>query len=494
MIPRRSAGTLMHITSLPGSYGCGDLGPASVRFVDWLADTGQSWWQMLPLDPPGPGFSPYSSRSAFAINPLLLSPEVLRQQGLLTATELKEKRWTTSNEGINWQEVEAQKNELLDRAVMRWQSEHGADEESQLNAFVEANSYWLPHYVTFCRNQEKYRIGWIRWDSVNSIDGWRDQPRALNYLLPQYWAHQQWQALRSYAERKGVGLIGDLPLYVSHQSADVWQHRELFKLHSDGSPARIAGVPPDYFNEDGQLWGMPVYDWQAMAENDYEWWRQRLKVQLRRFDQVRLDHFRGIAAFWEVPATAESARKGWWRKGPGEGLLNELQVVDPKLSIIAEDLGLITDDVIALRKKYGMPGMAVLQFAFSGQPDNPHLPNNLEEQQVVYTGTHDNNTAEGWYHEAKHHERRVMNEIALRMELPLSDPVHQKLIKMAFASEARLAIVPTQDWLGLGSEARMNIPGTPEGNWKWRLSQAQWENLLELPITDLIKQHRRRGH
>lgn len=496
MLDQRTAGTLLHITSLPGAYGCGDLGEVSKKWIDWLARTGQKWWQMLPLDPPGPGFSPYSSQSAFAINPMLISLDQLVADGVLERNEINKVDFPEERQ-INWVKIIPQKWKLLSKAALAWNRDKSSKEKNEFENFVQQQKYWLPSFAQFCVYDEEGKGDWYYWPEKQKqaqveLGEVLNKDRAQVYLLTQWWAHQQWEKLKGYAQQKNIKLLGDIPLYISHHSADVWQHQSLFKLYENGASKRVAGVPPDYFNPEGQLWGMPLFDWHSHEEDQFRWWKKRLKTQLSRFDQVRLDHFRGIVGFWEIPASAQSAKTGWWRKGPGSKLLEAFKEVEKTLPLIAEDLGIITKEVNQLRKEYSLPGMRVLQFAFSGQPDNPHLPTNHEIQQVIYTGTHDNDTAEGWFTHADANERDLLNKIAIRQDIPLSDPVHIKLIKLALGSRSRLVVIPAQDWLGLGSEARMNIPGTPEGNWRWKLSSLQWTDMPDLWIKKQLSIHKRR--
>ncbi|MGM0587505.1 MAG: 4-alpha-glucanotransferase [Bacteroidota bacterium] len=489
MINDRAAGTLLHVSSLPGTYGCGDFGSVAYEWIDWLVDTQQKWWQILPLDPPGGGFSPYSSRSTFAIHPLFLDLEELGEQGLLP----RHLQWEGEGSGkIEWELVAAFKQKHIRKAAEIWLRDSDRAEKQGFWNFVANNEHWLPAYAFFSYTEDRFGPDWSKWphehqDFTKTCDELKAMPELHPYMLIQWWVGRQWEHVRTYANQRGVKILGDMPLYVSHHSADVWQHPDLFKLGGDNRPKRVAGAPPDYFNEEGQHWGMPIYNWEIHQKTGYHWWKQRLEIQLQRYDQIRWDHFRGIVGFWEIPAHAQSAKRGWWRRGPGSALLDALSEVASPLPVVAEDLGTITPDITALREQYGLPGMRVLHFAFSGQPDNPHLPQNIREDHIVYTGTHDNHTSEGWYETSTPAERKQLNEVATRAGIGLHEAVHQKMIQLALDSPANLAIIPMQDWLGLGDEARMNIPGTVVGNWRWHLERSKWDLVDKKQIKAFIE-------
>jgi 4-alpha-glucanotransferase len=412
-----------------------------------------------------------------AINPLFIALEELLEQGLLPHSQ----HWDDKErDHINWNAVATFKQKQLRKATQIWLRDSSTRDKQAFRTFIDDNATWLPAFSYFSYLQVHYGSDWSSWPEEHQTisktsDELSEMQELYPYMLLQWWANRQWENIKAYANQNGVKILGDMPLYVSHHSADVWQHPDLFKLGGDNRPKRVAGAPPDYFNEDGQHWGMPIYNWEIHQKTGYHWWKQRLEIQLQRYDQIRWDHFRGIVSFWEIPAHAQSAKRGWWRRGPGSALLDALSEVASPLPIVAEDLGTITPDITALREQYGLPGMRVLHFAFSGQPDNPHLPQNISEDHIVYTGTHDNHTSEGWYETSTSAERKQLNEVATRAGIGLHEAVHQKMIQLALDSPANLAVIPMQDWLGLGDEARMNIPGTAVGNWRWRLERSKWD-------------------
>jgi 4-alpha-glucanotransferase len=440
MIEKRSSGVLLHITSLPTDYGIGDLGPAAYEWIDRLAGAGLGWWQILPLGPVGKGNSPYSAMSAFAGDPLLISPELLVREGIIDRGDAMKLPATSR---IDWRRVRAAKTALLERAWARHQA-RGRNRISQpLWAFESREKAWLEDYAAFMAG--------------------RDGSDPAMHRFWQFLFYRQLDQLRAYAKRKGVGIIGDLPIFVSPESADVAANPKLFQLDRRGRPTAVAGVPPDLFCCDGQRWGNPLYDWSAMKRDGYRWWIARVRQTLRQADLVRLDHFRGFESYWRIPAGASTARSGKWVKGPGLDLFAALRKAVGELPLIAEDLGIITPAVERLRDELGLPGMRILQFAFEGEADNPHLPHNHVERSVVYTGTHDNDTTAGWVKSLTKSQRDTVGDYL--GERPGVWP----LIRQAWASVARLAIVPAQDLLALGSNARMNTPGTTEGNWSWRM-------------------------
>lgn len=475
--PRRSSGVLLHPTSLPAGdglvdLGIGDLGPAAYAWLDVLAEAGQTWWQVLPLGPVGPTASPYQSASAFAGNPLLVSIELLAREGLLARHEIPSISLPKSF--VDFGTVVPLKTALLNRASETFRERARGLIRDEFDQFVTDNAYWLEDYALFMALKEaQHGRCWQDWPE----DLRRRHPSALHearqalaetvhrYRFHQFAFFRQWQALREHAHRRGVCLIGDVPIFVNGDSADVWANPKLFLLDAQGRQIVQAGVPPDYFAKDGQLWGNPLYNWQAMAANDYAWWVARLRLVLSQVDLVRVDHFRGFAAAWHVPAGASTARDGQWVPGPGVAFFESLRRQLGDLPLIAEDLGLITPDVIDLKQAVGLPGMCVLQFAFGGDAHNRYLPHNYEANSVVYTGTHDNDTTWGWYNHAdewvRDHVRRYLGRDGR--------DIAWDLIRVAWASTADLAIVPLQDILNLGSEARMNTPGIAEGNWRWRV-------------------------
>jgi 4-alpha-glucanotransferase len=447
----RRAGVLLHPTSLPGPESRGTLGEDARRFVDWLADGGFSVWQTLPLGVTDAYGSPYCLRSAYAGDPRFIDTADLADFEVLPP-------------GIGGAgDRDAAFAELA--SAEQWRA---------FARFVRDRRRWLLPYGLFELSSARFgHAPWWQWpEAIRAADAaalraclaaHRGQFRAL--LFDQYLFELQWMALKRYANERGVLLFGDLPFYVDRDSVEVWWERELFDLDPTGEPVAVAGVPPDYFNADGQLWGNPLYDWDAMRRSGFRWWLARLRAQLTRFDLVRIDHFRALESYWEVPASAPSARTGRWRTGPGDALLAALRAELGAMPLVAEDLGFITDEVHALRDRFELPGMVVLQFAFDGSPDNPHLPRHHKRNAVVYTGTHDNDTTVGWYASLDADARGVVHAT---LGLGPAPPVPEFLIEEAYASNAALAVVPMQDLLARDSGARMNTPGTVVGNWRWR--------------------------
>ncbi len=470
----RASGVLLHPTSLPGPYGIGDLGPEAYRFVNFLAESGCRLWQVLPLGPTGFGDSPYQCFSAFAGNPYLISPDLLIQEGLLTEANLQPLPGFPQAH-VDFGTVIPWKTALLDRAHQRFQQGSFPELKAAFAAFQEEHAAWLPDFALFMALKEAQGgRPWTAWDPPL-----RDRdPQALQQTrrelaeaverqaFRQFLFFRQWAALREHAHRLGVQLIGDIPIFVAHDSADVWVHRDLFHLDAQGNPTVVAGVPPDYFSPTGQLWGNPLYRWEVHRERGYDWWLARFAAVLDLVDIVRLDHFRGFAAYWEVPAGQPTAEHGRWVPGPSADFFEAVQRRFGDLPIIAEDLGEITPDVVELRDHFGLPGMKILVFAFGGGADNPFLPHNYTPNCVVYTGTHDNDTARGWYERVSETER----DHARRYLHTDGQNIAWDLIRTAWASVAVFAIAPMQDLLGLGNEARMNYPGRAAGNWAWRMS------------------------
>jgi 4-alpha-glucanotransferase len=474
MLTKRGSGILMHITSLPGKYGIGDFGPQACRFADFLKSAGQGYWQVLPLNPVGAIYhgSPYSGLSAMALNTLLISPELLQQEGLLTQEEL---RATAVDDGpVDYAAVTKQKTALLLKAVQRFVA--GA-KDARFEQFRQEQKGWLDDFALFVALHEAFGgQEWGDWPKElrdRQPDAVRKARQEYSDVITsqevlQYFAASQWRALKNYCNEKGVKIVGDIPIYVVYNSADVWSHPELFKLDRAKKPAAVAGVPPDAFSKFGQLWGMPVYDWDAAKKDGYQWWLARLAANLRLFDIVRLDHFRGFAGYWEVPAGDETAVSGKWVTGPGEDFLSAVLTHIESPALIAEDLGIITPDVRELINKFRLPSMKVLLFAFEeGNRSSLFLPHNHMPNSVVYTGTHDNNTVRGWYEKdsTKGDKRRLEDYVGHEMT---AETVSWEFIRMAMMSSSKLAMTPLQDALALGSEARMNHPGKVRGNWKWR--------------------------
>lgn len=468
--PRRVAGVLLHPTSLPGVYGAGDLGDELIAFLDWSASAGMHLWQVLPLNPPGYGNSPYNSVSSIAGNPLLISPQRLLQEQLLTPDEVGGVP-PFPVDRVDFDRVLPWKSALLRLAWKRFESNGLRDE---FERFTSEQSEWLDDFALYMAIKE--RAGgepWWRWSDAlvarepaamrKTQKELRDEIRFHKFV--QFLFFRQWSAVRDAAHARGIDIMGDVPIYVAHDSADVWANREIFQVDERGNPLVVAGVPPDYFSATGQRWGNPIYRWDALRETNYRWWITRIRTNLRLADVIRLDHFRGFSAYWEVPAHEPTAIHGRWMPGPGIELFDALRSVLGTLPLVAEDLGFITPEVHELREQTGMAGMKILQFGFS-TPDSPHLPHRFLAHTVVYTGTHDNDTALGWFSNAPESERSLA-----RMYLgdDCTD-VAWALIRAAYTSVAETAVVPMQDILGLGSEARMNRPGAGLHNWSWRFA------------------------
>ena len=474
----RASGILLHPTSLPGPYGIGDIGPQAHGWIDFLAESGTRWWQILPLGPTGYGDSPYQSFSAFAGNPYLISPEFLLQDGLLTGDDLLDAPDFPDQEA-DYGAVIPWKLDLLDRAYTQFKGGDFPNLEKAFSTFQEQAAGWLGDYALFMAiKQSQGGKPWVEWPvglksepsaPASNLKDFAEKNREIleKIKFRQFLFHRQWDHLRDHARQRGVRIMGDIPIFVAHDSADVWANRELFYLDEEGQPTVVAGVPPDYFSETGQLWGNPLYKWDVHARDDYRWWMARLEQVLSRVDLVRLDHFRGFAGYWAIPAGAETAVDGKWQDGPGADFLRTVQDTFGELPVIAEDLGEITPDVVELRDRFNLPGMKVLVFAFDSGPENEFLPYNYTRDYVVYTGTHDNDTARGWFERADDEER----QFALDYLDSDGKDMARDLVRAAWSSVATIAIAPLQDLLGLGNEARMNYPSRPGGNWTWRMAQ-----------------------
>ena len=472
----RGSGVLLHIPSLPSRFGIGDLGPEAYKFADFLDRTGQRYWQILPLTPTEPAYdnSPYHSISAFAGNPQLISPELLVQEGFLADKDIENVPdslwgWVDFNNAIDV------KKRLFSIAYERFKTSREFDE---YELFCRENSSWLEDFVLFVTLKDHFQgKHWCEWPPEI-----RDrEPEAMNILkneycerielekFLQYIFNKQWFVLKEYCNEKGIQLIGDIPIYVAYDSVDLWTHYELFKLNDKKKPLAVAGVPPDYFSENGQLWGNPVYNWDVLKGREYDWWIRRLELTLNLYDIVRIDHFRGLVAYWEIDAKEKTAIHGKWVNVPVEDFFNTLLKRFSTLPIIAEDLGIITPDVQEVMRSFHVPGMKVLLFAFGDDdPQHPYLPHTYENRCVVYTGTHDTNTLRGWFENETQPEDKERIFGYLGRKVPVEE-IHWEFIRLAMMSVADLAIIPMQDILGLGDEARMNQPATKKGNWRWRL-------------------------
>ncbi len=487
----RASGLLLHVTSLPSPYGIGDVGPTAVAWVDRLHETGQGWWQALPLGPTGYGDSPYQSLSSFAGNPLLISPDWLIEDGLVRAADCAGCSFSPTT--VDFDAVKRFKFALLETAWKNFSTGARSDLRPDFEHFGNDHAHWLDDYALFRALTARYDgASYLEWPeelirrTPAALDRARralasqvDRVRFVQFVL-----FRQGARLKAHARARGVRLIGDLPFFVSPDSSDVWAHPELFLLDAQHRPRVVAGVPPDYFSSQGQRWGNPIYDWDALAASGYRWCIDRLRALLAHVDAIRLDHFRGFAAAWHVPAGAPTAESGQWMPGPGAGFFAEVEKALGGLPFLAEDLGIITPDVVALRDAFRLPGTRVLQFAFDGHADNPHLPDNHVPNSVVYTGTHDNPTTRGWHDDLSEAERRNLWRYLKRGGGTSADAA-PALLRLAWSSVAALAIAPLQDVLNLGKDARMNQPGTAQGNWRWRsteamLSTSAWESLRDV--------------
>ena len=496
----RACGVLLHPTSLPGPHGSGDLGSDARHFVDWLASAGQRLWQVLPLGGIGPGASPYMSPSAFAGNEWLVDPVELWQQGWLDAADVAP--LPTADPGrIDFAVTLPWRRERLEKAAATFAERGSAAQRAAFDRFVAEQGDWLEDFALFMALGEVHGadrgVPWCDWPPALA----RREPDALAAaaaaLAPRlrFWRFvqwsfdRQWAALRAHAHARGVQIVGDAPIFVAHHSADVWAHPQLFDLDEGGRPRVVAGVPPDYFSADGQRWGNPLYRWDVHARDGFGWWVRRIRRAFERVDLLRIDHFRGFAAHWEIPAAEATAVHGRWVEGPGAALFKAVAQALGPMPIIAEDLGIVTPDVDALRRRFAFPGMRVLQFAFSGNPHDRYLPHNHEPDSVVYTGTHDNDTSAGWWTQAGETERHFARGY-------LATDGHDMawtLIRAACASVADTCIVPMQDVLALGSEARMNLPGQGSGWWRWRLQWSQVQPWHAQRLAELCRLYGRSG-
>ncbi|MGA3286693.1 MAG: 4-alpha-glucanotransferase [Bacteroidota bacterium] len=473
----RSSGILLHPTSLPGQFGSGDLGAPAYHFVDWLVAAGQSIWQMLPLGPAGLANSPYMSHSAFAGSPLLIDLQELVSHGWLTQEDLCITQGLSAYR-VNYSEVTDFRMRMLAKASEQFFKQGTSEDMKQYVLYCAAEKSWLDDYALFqALNHKHGEQEWSSWDANLA----HREPNALKkaseelhdsvaiHKFTQWCFARQWSLLKKYANDRNVIFVGDIPIFVAYHSADVWAHPKEFHLDKDGMPTVVAGVPPDYFSKTGQRWGNPLYRWDVIKETKYQWWIERFRKTFALFDVLRIDHFRGFETYWEIPEEEETAEKGRWVKGPGEEFFKNVQRKLGTLPIIAEDLGIITTEVHALREKLEFPGMKVLQFAFNSGPENAFLPHRYEPNCVVYTGTHDNDTTRGWYEKTSNHER----DFVRRYCKTDGKEIQWDFIKLALESVADIAVIPYQDVIGLGSEGRMNIPGTIEGNWEWRFTWDQ---------------------
>ena len=482
----RESGILLHITSLPSPYGVGTMGKEAYRFVDFLKEGGQKLWQILPLNPTGYGDSPYQSCSAYAGNPYLIDLDMLVEQGLLQKEEITAIHWNDREDKVDFGLLYNNRERVLRQAYSRFNG------DSELDAFCRENSLWLSDFALFMALKAKYQgKPWYEWEhklKFRDPDTLWDARRELKeeirfYSFVQYLFYCQWEALRSYAHKADVRIIGDVPIYVPYDSVDVWSNPELFQLDETLTPTSVAGCPPDAFSEDGQLWGNPLYRWDVMARNGFVWWKNRLAAAQKRYDVVRFDHFRGFEAYWSVPYGDTTARNGQWIKGPGEAFISTVQKELPELELIAEDLGFLTQEVLDLRDNSGLPGMKILEFAFDSREPSDYLPHTYPANSVCYTGTHDNMTMRQWFDTASPEAIAYATEY---MNLSEAEGLVWGVIRTAMASVSNLCVTPMQDLLDLGADARMNFPGTQtSANWTWRMLPGKADSALANKIRRL---------
>lgn len=491
----RGSGILLHITSLPSRYGVGDMGPWSYKFADFLSEAGQTFWQILPLNPPRSGESPYHASSAFAGNPLLISPELMKRNGLLTEDEIEP--IPNFPEGrVDYEKVASYKRNLFEKALDRFEVKGNENYER----FCSENSDWLEDFALFLPLEDHFEESdWSKWpqevkerrpgvmsELKEKFRGSIEKKKFLQFIF-----FRQWFSLKEYCNERGIKIFGDLPIYVDYKSADVWANQNYFKLDEEKRPSVVSGVPPDAFSETGQLWGHPIYDWKELKERGYDWWIQRFEHNLNLYDWLRIDHFRGFVQYWEVPEGEETAINGKWVEGPAEDLFPILRKKFPDFPFIAEDLGEITPDVVELKDRFGFPGMNVLIFGFEDDfPENPHLPHNFPRNSLACTGTHDTNTIRGWFeNEASTDEKEKVRRYVGK-NISESD-VHREFVRLAMMSVSRLVSVPMQDLLGLGESSRMNDPGGDGGNWLWRLLPSQLKSSERSELREMTKTYGR---
>jgi 4-alpha-glucanotransferase len=484
----RSSGILLHPTSLPGPYGIGDFGPPAYEFVDFLVAAGQGLWQVLPLGPTGYGDSPYACYSAFAGNTLLISPERLVSEGLLDRADLAPQSTSASTQRVDFGAVNELKDRLLRKAYERYTKTTDTALRSAFETFAQNEAHWLEDYALFRALKDAHGgVAWNEWEpslirrAPSALARARDQyhEEVEAQMFYQFLFFRQWFALKNYCNEREILIIGDLPIFVALDSADVWTNPEQFKLDKQGKPFVVAGVPPDYFSTTGQLWGNPLYNWDHMQDDGFEWWIERVRATFKVVDIARVDHFRGFAACWEIPGGDLTAERGQWVEAPGSELFMTVRKTLGELPIIAEDLGVITPDVVALREEFGFPGMRILQFGFSSDAKNIDLPHNYVPNVVAYTGTHDNDTTVGWFESvagagSTRTAKQIERERRFCLDYLNTDgaEIHWDFIRSVLASVANTAIVPLQDLLGLGTEARMNLPNSTQGNWAFRFDSA----------------------
>ena len=489
----RSSGILFHPTSLPGKYGIGTLGKEAYAFIDFLKKSKQKLWQIFPLGPTGYGDSPYQSFSSFAGNPYLIDFDLLIEAHLLSEEDLKDIFFGDNEEYIDYGAIYNQKYPLLRKAYENFKSSDNNEMKGSLENFKRENSSWLNDYSLYISLKNHFNgLPWNEWaqDIKNREDGAMHHYRSEladdieyhNFI--QFLFFKQWGDVKRYANENGIKIIGDIPIFVAADSSDAWANPEIFLFDKERKPVKVAGVPPDYFSATGQLWGNPLYNWEKLRDTNYNWWVERVRSNLSTCDIIRIDHFRGFEAYWAVPYGDDTAINGQWEPGPGIDLFNAIKSQLGELPIIAEDLGLMTQGVIDLREATGFPGMKILGFAFDSGEENDYLPHTYTKNCVVYTGTHDNDTLVGWFQKAKEEDRQFARDY---LNSRADDEIHWDAIRGAWSSVACMAISPVQDFLGLGSEARINTPGVASGNWQWRLKQGVLTNELAEKIAKLTK-------
>jgi 4-alpha-glucanotransferase len=504
----RASGILLHPTCLPSPFGIGDLGPEAFAFIDFLKKAGQQLWQVLPLNPTGYGDSPFQCFSAYAGNHLLISLDKLVESGILDRTDLRDKP-DFPEDTVDFGNVIRWKGSVLKKAASRFRANAGQDEMRNFEEFCALNSSWLPDFSLFiaCKGEHN-EVAWPLWPKEiaqrvpaaleAAHERLKESIFTVQYL--QFEFFRQWKQVQSYAHQCGIRVVGDLPIYVAMDSADVWANREYFELSPDGQPLKIAGVPPDYFSATGQCWGNPIYRWDRLRSDGYRWWVERFRGALGLYDAVRIDHFRGFEAYWEIPGGETTAINGRWVKGPGADFFETLKTEFGDLPIIAENLGVITPEVEGIRERFGFPGMSILQFAFGNDPQGPSFrPHNYPRDVAAYTGTHDNDTVVGWWNSSGTQDTRTAEDISKEREfassyLDLGDrPIHWVMIRTVLSSVADLAIIPLQDVLGLGNETRMNLPGTASGNWRWRFRPGALTPDLAKQLLEMVGLYDRNG-
>lgn len=486
---KRSSGILMHISSLPGKYGIGDFGKEAYNFVDFLEDASQKNWQILPLGITSFGDSPYQSFSAFAGNPYFIDLDEFINKGYVSSEKIKNTELETSTREIDYEKLFENKYKILRQAY----ENSYKYEVNQLESFYQKEKFWLKPFSLFMALKSHHNFkSWMLWqdkyrkyksEEVKEFEK-NSKKEIFFWVFTQYHFYKQWNQLKKYANEKNIEIIGDLPMYVSEDSSDIWSNPDLFKLGKNLKPKKVSGVPPDDFSKTGQLWGNPIYDWKAMKDNRYKWWIERINHSFKVYDVLRIDHFRGFESYWEVDSDSINAVKGKWMKGPGIDLFNEVKNKLGYLNIIAEDLGYLTEEVNELIKETGYPGMKVLQFAFDGNSDNQYLPHNYGKNSIVYTGTHDNETTKSWYDNLDKNTRDYVNKY---IKIKEDETPSWELIRAAWASTSNTAIVPMQDFLNYGNEARMNIPSTIGENWKWRIDKEDINEKLSQKISNLTR-------